>query len=100
MPDPTTPLLDELIAQQTARQGHPLATVPANAPLGSAAAAHLQLLQQIFGPNSADKWEEGSRMLRAGKLPSQVVGKLNGSRNEDIELPSQAPVNALKKLIP
>lgn len=94
---PQDPLLDQLIAQQTARQGHPLASVPANAPVDSKAAERLKLLQQLFGPDSADKWSEGDRLLRQGQLPSEVVGKVIGHQG-DIELPSSAPIEALRRL--
>ena len=86
MPDPD-PLLDQLIAQPMARQGHPLrSTEKPAAPDG------LAFLRQLLGADSTLQDQQvAASQLRLGQLPSEVVGKIYG-RKGDIELPSSLAV--------
>jgi len=81
--------LDQLIAQQQARQGRPLAAVPANA--GARKPGPLDaLLDSFFGDASPADRGMAANQLTKGTPPSEVVGNVYG-RQGDIELPPMNP---------
>lgn len=99
MPDPA--LLDQLISQQTARQGHPLRQLPpspSQTPPPSPQAApgdpaSMRLVSDLFGPTAFAEGGPGLaalKLLGQRQLPSEVYGSLAGQRG-DIDLP---PANA------